>query len=85
MYNWYLLSLQSFNIHTAQVAYILYIALPLLIPTLLTWRPPAVTGCPPQSQVARKLSPFVPHCSRAPLPLQLPSLLGFPRTQCAFN
>jgi hypothetical protein len=32
MYNWYLLSLQSFIIHTAQLTCILYIALPLTKP-----------------------------------------------------
>jgi hypothetical protein len=33
---------------------------------------------PPQSQVARKLNPFVPHCSPYTLPTKFPTLLGFP-------
>ncbi len=33
---------------------------------------------PPQSQVARKLIPFVPHCSLVPSPLNSQPFLGFP-------
>ena len=44
MYNWYLLSLQSFNIHTAQVTYILYIALPLTNPNPTYLAPSSCDG-----------------------------------------
>jgi hypothetical protein len=33
---------------------------------------------PPQSQVARKLTPFVPHCSLVPSPPNSQPSLGFP-------
>ncbi len=33
---------------------------------------------PPQSQVARKLIPFVPHCSLVPSPPNSQPFLGFP-------
>jgi hypothetical protein len=44
MYNWYLLSLQSFIIHTAQVTYILYIALPLTNPNPTYLAPSSCDG-----------------------------------------
>ncbi len=44
MYNWYLLSRQSFNVHTAQVAYILYIALPLTNPISTYLAPSSCDG-----------------------------------------
>jgi hypothetical protein len=63
MYNWYLLSLQSFIIHTTQVN-ILYIALPLikskstyLAPSSCDGKSTSVPGC---SYTVPFLSPVVP-------------------------
>jgi hypothetical protein len=53
MYNWYLLSLQSFIIHTAQVTYILYTALPLTNPNSTYLAPSSCDG----------MSTSVPGCS----------------------
>jgi hypothetical protein len=44
MYNWYLLSLQSFINHTAQVTCVLYIALPLTNPTTTYLAPSSCDG-----------------------------------------
>ncbi len=52
---------------------------PLLVP-LSTYLAPS--SCdrnrPPQSQVARKLTPFVPHCPLVPSPPNSQPFLGFP-------
>ncbi len=53
MCNWYLLSLQSFVIHTAQVTYILYTALPLTKPNSTYLAPSSCDG----------MSTSVPGCS----------------------
>jgi hypothetical protein len=44
MYNWYLLSLQPYIIHTTQVSYILYIALPLTKPNSTYLAPSSCDG-----------------------------------------
>jgi hypothetical protein len=45
--------------------------LPLYFP-LLTWRPPAVTNCPPSYQVSCRLTPFAPPFTQSPDPFQVP-------------
>jgi hypothetical protein len=86
MYNWYLLSLQSFNMHTAQVTIYSVHSTPLANPTPTYLAP---SSCDRNVHLSPRLLVncplFVPHCSHVPLPSQLPSPLGFPRTQCAFN
>jgi hypothetical protein len=57
--------------------------LPLLVsslyPLLLTWNPPSCDrNRPPQSQVACKLTPLVPHLAPVPSPPKFQPLLGFP-------
>jgi hypothetical protein len=80
MYNWYLFItaiIQHVYGHTLR--YILYIALPLTIPTSTYLAPSSCDrNRPPQSQVARKLSPLSPIAPLCPSPPQIPSLLGFP-------
>ena len=44
---------------------------PLYFP-LLTWRPPAVTNCPPSYQVSRRLTPFAPPFTQSTDPFQAP-------------
>ncbi len=69
----------------------LYMALPIAIIPLLvpasTYLAPSGSdrNRPPQSQVARKLIPFVPHCSLVLSPLQIPNPSRVSRAQCAFN
>ena len=86
MYNWYLLSLQSFIIHTTQVTYILYIALPLTNPNSTYLAPSSCDGnvhLSPRLLVnCPFLSPIAPACPSLP---HSPSPLGFSRTQCALN
>jgi hypothetical protein len=46
-----------------------------------TWNPPSCDrNCPPQSQVACKLTPFVPHLAPVPSLPKFRPLLGFPRS-----
>ncbi len=45
--------------------------LPLHFP-LLTWRPPAVTNCPPSYQVSCRLTPFAPPFTQSTDPFQAP-------------
>ncbi len=57
--------------------------LPLLVsplyPLLLTWNPPSCDrNRSPQSQVACKLTPLVPHLAPVPSPPEFQPLLGFP-------
>ncbi len=57
--------------------------LPLLVsplyPLLLTWNPPSCDrNRPPQSQVACKLTPLVPHMAPVPSLPKFQPLLGFP-------
>jgi hypothetical protein len=71
MYNWYLLI--TAVIHHAyghKLQYILYIALPLIFPLLLTWHPPAVTG---MVHLSPRLLVNCPLC-----PPLLPCTLPFP-------
>ena len=72
MYNWYLLSLQSFIIHTAQVN-ILYKALPL-IESKSTYLAPSSCdrNCPPSYQVACRLTPFAPPFTQSTHPFRIP-------------
>ncbi len=51
--------------------------LPLYFP-LLTWRPPAVTNCPPSYQVSCRLTPFAPPFTQSTDPFQAP-----PEPQCS--
>jgi hypothetical protein len=44
---------------------------PLHFP-LLTWRPPAVTNCPPSYQVSCRLTPFAPPFAQSTDPFQAP-------------
>ncbi len=81
IYNWYQIITQSF-IHT-QVWFIhsLYMHFPLIIPPLLTWRPPAVMRVVLLSPRLLVNCPLVPHCS----PLFLASFpLGLPGTPTCF-
>ncbi len=76
MYNWYQFITHHSYIHKCSLQYSLYIALPLIFPPLLTWRPPAVTWTVLLGPRLLVTVPFVPHCS--PLPLaSFPS--GLPR------
>jgi hypothetical protein len=57
--------------------------LPLLVsrlyPLLLTWNPPSCDrNRPPQSQVACKLTPLIPHLAPVPSLPKFQPLLGFP-------
>ncbi len=57
--------------------------LPLLVSPfvslLLTWNPPSCDGNrPPQSQVACKLTPLVPHLAPVPSPPKFQPFSGFP-------
>jgi hypothetical protein len=48
---------------------------------LLTWNPPSCDrNRPPQSQVARKLTPPVPHLAPCTLPSKIPTPIGFSRS-----
>ena len=87
MYNWYLfITAVIQHVYGHKLQYILYIALPLYIPTSTYLAPSSCDrNGPPQSQVARKLSPLSPIAPVYPSLPQLPSLLGFPGPQCAFN
>ncbi len=52
---------------------------PLLISLLLTWNPPSCDrNRPPQSQVACKLTPLVPHLAPVPSLPKFQPPLGFP-------
>jgi hypothetical protein len=52
---------------------------PLLIPSSTYLAPSRCDwNCPPQSQVARKLTPLVPHCSLVPSPPNSQPFLDFP-------
>ncbi len=52
---------------------------PLLIPSSTYLEPSRCDrNCPPQSQVARKLTPLVPHCSLEPSPPNSQPFLDFP-------
>jgi hypothetical protein len=80
MYNWYLFITAVIQYaYGHRLRYILYIALPLTI-SFSTYLAPSSCdrNCPPQSQVARKLSPLSPIAPLYPSPPQTPSLLGFP-------
>jgi hypothetical protein len=87
MYNWYLfITAVIQHPYGHKLQYILYIALPLIFPFLLTWHPPAVTGMVHLSPRLLVNCPLCPPLLPCTLPLpQLPSLLGFPGPQCAFN
>ena len=80
MYNWYLfITAVIQHIYGHKLRYILYIALPLIIPTSTYLAPSSCDrNRPPQSPVARKLSPLSPIAPLYPSPPQIPSLLGFP-------
>ncbi len=84
VYNWYHSHFQTFIMYTTQITICMahspcFPYFPLLIPlaplsnpTLLTWNPPSCDRiCPPQSQVACKLTPPIPPCPQT-LPLQIP-------------
>ncbi len=70
MYNWYLLSLQTYVIHTTQVTYILYIALPLIKPNSTYLAPSSCDGnvhLSPRLLVnCPFLSPIAPACPSPP-------------------
>jgi hypothetical protein len=52
---------------------------PLLVPVSTYLTPSRCDrNGPPQSQVARKLIPIVPHCPLVPSPSKFPTLPGFP-------
>ncbi len=52
---------------------------PLLVPSSTYLAPSRCDrNCPPQSQVARKLTPLVPHCSLVPSPPNSQPFLDFP-------
>ncbi len=54
---------------------------PCQLPFVLTWNPPSCDrNRPPQSQVARKLTPLVPHLAPCTLPPKIPPFLGFSRS-----
>ncbi len=79
------LSLQSFNIYTDTSCNTFYtwhfslLQFPLLAPVSTYLAPSRCDrNGPPQSQVARILVPFVPHCSLVPSPPKFPTLPGFP-------
>ncbi len=83
MYNWYqFITAIIQHIYECKLQYILYIALPLYIPTSTYLAPSSCDrNGPPQSQVACKLSPLspvAPPCSRASIPS------GFSRTPMCF-
>ena len=79
MYNWYLfITAVIQHIYGHELWYILYTALPLAIP-ISTYLAPSSSdrNRPPQSQVARKLSPLSPIAPLYPPP-QIPNPPGFP-------
>jgi hypothetical protein len=80
MYNWCLLFTAVIqHVYGHKLWYILYIALPLTIPTSTYLAPSSCDrNGPPQSQVAHKLSPLSPIAPMYPSLPQLLSLLGFP-------
>ncbi len=80
MYNWHLfITAVIQHVYAHKLRYILYMALPLAIPTSTYLAPSSCDrNRPPQSRVARKLIPFVPHCSLVPSPSKFPTLPGFP-------
>ncbi len=62
-----------------KLRYILYMALPLTVPTSTYLAPSSCDrNRPPQSQVARKLSPLSPIAPLLPSPPQIPNPPGFP-------
>jgi hypothetical protein len=73
------LSLQSFNVYGHKLRYILYMALPLTDPTSTYLAPSSCDrNRPPQSQVARKLSPLSPIAPLFPPPNSQPSWVSRP-------
>ena len=74
MYNWYLfITAVIQHVYGHELQYILYIALPLYIPTSTYLAPSSCDrNGPPQSQVARKLSPLSPIAPLHPPPLGFP-------------
>jgi hypothetical protein len=79
MYNWYLLSLQSFIIHTAQVAHVLYIALPLTKPNSTYLAPSSCDGNVHLSPRLLVNCPFLsPIAPAYPSPSNLHPLWVFP-------
>ncbi len=67
----------SFPLAPLAVPSLLSLLPPLYFPSL-TWRPPAVTNCPPSYQVSCRLTPLAPPFTQSTDPFQAP-----PRTPIA--